>query len=101
MAMVALVFAIGSVTLMSFKTGLKSSTNQTFGMQIENPGQPNESRTWVPLDGLTEGLDYKCEESSDVCKGEFGAHQIDPSTNLPYENETPESTSEGDFELIP
>lgn len=97
-AIVAL--AIASVSLMSFKTELKSSANQTFGMQVENRGQSNEIRTWVPLDALTEDLDYECSNSSEICKGEFTPEQIDPSTELPYNDAVPSNPTRGNFELI-
>ena len=99
MALVALVIAATSMTLMSFGD-MNSSANQTFGMHVENRGTPEETRTWIPLDGLTEDIDYKCNGLTETCKGEFRPDQIDPSNNLPYENETPVSTTNGDFELL-
>lgn len=97
MALAAIVIASTSATMMSFKAEEKPTTNQEFGMKVENRGQPNETRTWVSLDGLVEGEDYECVDFTDICKGEFAPEQINPSTNLPYDGQLPQSTTEGHF----
>lgn len=95
MAIVAIAIAMGSYALMSFDSTLEL---HEFGREIPNPSQPDQFN-WIPLEGLKENVDYECTDSEETCKDAFESHQINPSTNLPYPNETPVSSTPGTFAM--
>lgn len=94
--------AVAALAFTLMSAGVSESqklAQQEFGMEVLNPGQPNEQINWIPLAHLEE-TDYECQEAATTCTGTFNDSQIDPSTNKPYPNETPSVTKPGRFELL-
>lgn len=94
-AVAAIAIAMSSYSLMSFNSTLDL---HEFGREVPNPSNPDQFN-WIPLEGLEEDEDYECNGTSGICKDAFESHQINPSTNLPYPNETPVSSKPGTFDM--